>query len=660
MIHKPSIFKRLTAFTLSAALALACFGPVPVASAKTAESWAIYMYICGSDLETEAAQATIDILEMLDVNLPENVTVVMQTGGAAHWWIDELNGELMRRLLYNSKDLYILEGTPYASMGDTDTLEDFLAFCEDNYPADHKALIFWDHGGGSGSGVCFDEVYDYEYLSLAELQDAFESIYGNPEEPVFEFIGFDACLMATADVAAVCKDFAKYLVASQEVEPGCGWSYDGFLGELAAKPDMNGLELAITVCDSYYAACDDWGVADKVTLSVIDLARFGNVQNALDSLSYVGILTALSGDPSEFFAEYGRGAKNAEYYGGGSCEMVDMVSLIKENLALFPESGELLIEAALDCVVYQVTGPYRAGSHGLSAYFPFNQDLYSFDNFFNAPASAGFGYMNELLLMGLLTEESKAYFWEHVSGLTEEEKEEIALLFGDEIVFQDTSVYGLDNAPVYVYDFNGAIVALLDIDPDSAAKLRDVALNMVIIGENWDTVIYLGELADRDYNWETGLFLQGFYGGWGTIDGHFVEMWVESVTDEYVLYNVPIYLNGRQCELAVAYMYESGEYRILAAAPYDEALGVPSKEQLLIEPGDEIISIFIEADFDGNLEYYESELFYATEDTAFYPVTLPDGYYGFLFVMTDYAGEVYLTTSTITFLEGGRLMEYYQ
>ena len=44
-------------------------------------SWAVYWYLCGSDLETNYGCATTDLNELLEVQLPENVTVVIETGG---------------------------------------------------------------------------------------------------------------------------------------------------------------------------------------------------------------------------------------------------------------------------------------------------------------------------------------------------------------------------------------------------------------------------------------------------------------------------------------------------------------------------------------------------------------------------------------------------
>jgi len=35
------------------------------------------------------------------------------------------------------------------NMADPQTLMDFVAYCRTNYPADHYALSFWDHGGAA-------------------------------------------------------------------------------------------------------------------------------------------------------------------------------------------------------------------------------------------------------------------------------------------------------------------------------------------------------------------------------------------------------------------------------------------------------------------------------------------------------------------------------
>ncbi|MBQ3336937.1 MAG: clostripain, partial [Selenomonadaceae bacterium] len=93
-------FFLLTIFLTAALLTTACGGEEPTKgtaqtkASKTArfedtykaeDTWVIYWYVCGTDLETESGAASADIQELLEVPLPPNVKVVAQTGGTNQW-----------------------------------------------------------------------------------------------------------------------------------------------------------------------------------------------------------------------------------------------------------------------------------------------------------------------------------------------------------------------------------------------------------------------------------------------------------------------------------------------------------------------------------------------------------------------------------------------
>ena len=99
-------------------------------------SWAVYWYLCGSDLETNHGCATTDLCEMMEVALPENVTAVIQTGGAAVWQNDQMDPGKLQRWVYDSNGLKLVEEKELSSMGDAQTLYEFLDFANTNYPAD--------------------------------------------------------------------------------------------------------------------------------------------------------------------------------------------------------------------------------------------------------------------------------------------------------------------------------------------------------------------------------------------------------------------------------------------------------------------------------------------------------------------------------------------
>jgi len=105
-----------------------------------------------------------------------------------------------------------------AHMGDQSSLRQFLEYVKEGYVNyDVRSFVFWDHGASYG-GFGNDENYNYDLLTLTEIQNALEQS-GTDK---FDMIGFDACLMASAEVARFVRTGATYLLASEELEPGHG------------------------------------------------------------------------------------------------------------------------------------------------------------------------------------------------------------------------------------------------------------------------------------------------------------------------------------------------------------------------------------------------------------------------------------------------------
>ena len=140
------------------------------------DNWLIYWYICGSNLESEYGAATKDIQEMLQAKLPANVKVLIQAGGSKQWRNAVIKSGATNLLLYSADGLQELVTAEDSDMGDAETVASFLQFGKDNFQADHRVFIFWDHGGGSVFGLCHDERTN-NTLSLNELRDAFAAVF---------------------------------------------------------------------------------------------------------------------------------------------------------------------------------------------------------------------------------------------------------------------------------------------------------------------------------------------------------------------------------------------------------------------------------------------------------------------------------------------------
>ena len=178
-------------------------------------TWTVFVYMCGSDLESENGLGVGDIEEMAEAYTDENVRFVVQTGGSSQWNGYDISADSIQRLEITGGEVYLADETADANMGDEETLEDFLRWGVANYPADKMGVVLWNHGGGSITGVCFDEKNEYDSLSLTDLDKAFTAVFDDMTDK-FEFVGFDACLMATVETANVPVPHARYMIASEE------------------------------------------------------------------------------------------------------------------------------------------------------------------------------------------------------------------------------------------------------------------------------------------------------------------------------------------------------------------------------------------------------------------------------------------------------------
>lgn len=614
--------------------------PEPNAEAGT---WAIYWYLCGSDLESNGGFATSDLMEMMEVALPENVRVVIQTGGAKTWQNNVVDADILQRYVYDSEGLTLVDELPPASMGDAATLTDFLRYCKQNYPAEKTAVLFWNHGGGSVSGAAFDERYGYDSLTLDEMQTAFGRVWEADENnPPLELVGFDTCLMATVDVAGTFAGTARYLVASEEVEPANGWDYTGWLGALAADPAMDGAALGEVICDAYYAGCQAVGTHSNATLSLTDLTRTGPLLEAYEAFGAEALAAACE-DPG-FFSRFARVAAQSENYGGNTREqgytnMVDLGHMARQCTGLLQTAGDVL-NALEDCVLYRVSGPYRAESTGLSCYYSYNGDLNDLYGYTNVGAGQAFKYFYSYELTGQLDDAGMEY----ISGMNYEELPQI----------QSLAAMGWDGMPLQV-DKDG--VSHLTLGPEADSILAGIGFSLYYFDEENDIMLLLGTDNDMNADWENGVFSDNFRGVWGGIDGHMVYMELCFEGEDYNLYSVPVLLNGEPYNLQVAYDFTTEEWSILGARQGIGEAGMSDKELRLLQPGDTLTTIWYLSSYSGEdgLEAYAVEELTVTADTSFAEMELPNGRYGMVFEMRD-AMDNYAYSDSVFFLcEGGEL-----
>ena len=590
-------------------------------------TWAVYWYLCGSDLESGGGFATSDLSELMEVELPEEVNVVIQTGGSSVWQNDLVDAEKLQRWVYSSEGLSLVDEQPSASMGAEDTLEDFLRFAKENYPADRTAVVFWNHGGGSVSGASFDELYDYDSLTLDEMYAAFTEVWEPSleagQQPL-ELVGFDTCLMGTVDVAYTFCDLSRYLVASEETEPANGWYYSRWVGALADDPSMDGAALGRVICDAYYEGCQEAGTSDDATLSLTDLSRLESLMNAYERFG-AEALAAACDDPS-FFTRFARVAAQSENYGGNTREqgytnMVDLGHMARQSGDLLPSAQDVL-DALDDCVLYQVKGPYRGEATGLSCYYSYNGDVDDLAGYTGVGAGEAFKYFYEYELTGRLAEDGAAY-------LANMNIDASALQPVQSLT--DTS---WEDAPLTV---NNDGCAVLTLGPEAEELLASVNFSLYYADEESDALLMLGIDNDIVADWDNGVFTDNFRGVWGSIDGHIVYMELSYEGEDYNLYAVPVLLDGEAYYLQVVYDFTEEAWSILGARQGIDDSGMAGKELRLLQEGDQLTTVWYVSSISGDDDFapYEIDTFTVTADTAFDEMALPDGQYFMMFEMRD-------------------------
>lgn len=599
-------------------------------------SWAVYWYLCGSDLESNGGFATNDLSELMEVELPENVNVVIETGGSAVWQNDLMDADKLQRWLYNSEGLQLVDEQPSASMGEAQTLADFLSFAKENYPAEKTAVVFWNHGGGSVTGAAFDEIYGYDSLTLDEMYQAFSSVW-NPsmEKQPLELIGFDTCLMATVDVAYTFADLAHYLVASEETEPANGWYYSQWVGTLAQNPSMNGEELGKVICDAYYAGCEEVGTQDNTTLSLTDLTKVQTLLDAYDTFGAEALAAACT-DPG-FFSQFGRVAAQSENYGGNTKEqgytnMVDLGHMARQSVGMLGSAQEVL-DALDDCVLYRVGGQYRTEATGLSRYYSYNGDVEDFNSYAGLGAGVAFKYFYSYELTGELDDSGMAY----IADMDFEELPEVKNLLSTD----------WDGAPL---DLDEDGVSFLTLGPEANDILAGIGFSLYYVDEESDMMLLLGTDNDMNADWDNGVFSDNFRGVWGSIDGNIVYMELSYESEDYNLYAIPVLLNGEEYNLQVVYDFSTDEWNVLGARQGIDNSGMADKELRLLQEGDEITTIWYMSTASGDDEFepYTAATVTVTADTAFGEMELPDGSYSMVYEMRD-AMDNYAYSEPVTF-----------
>ena len=384
-------------WSLALALVLALLSLPSVAEeAAPPDDWTIMLYMCGSDLESRNGMASFNLNEISQCSpmteailqnygllyqteieamndVKGKVNVLIETGGCKRWQAKDSVGldiaaDRLQRYEYDPVTLggFVLQDEqPLASMSAPETLADFIRWGVQTRPAQKYALVLWDHGGGSRTGLFVDELFDGEVMELDELAQGLEG--GGTH---LDVLIIDACMMANLETAQAVAPYADYMVASEEVVAGYGGAYTAWLNYLYLDPQTGSRQFARIVCDAVQRKYADLGnerASNMLTCSVIDLSMIDPVAEAFDAL--MQNIGRLYEDNPMLFNVMGTVMERTEHYGLGDEHMIDIGSILRQWQSapvLDAEVRDALSRTLTDAIIYTVKGPARSSAFGLS------------------------------------------------------------------------------------------------------------------------------------------------------------------------------------------------------------------------------------------------------------------------------------------------------
>jgi len=256
-----------------------------MASANIQKPWTFLVYLAAAnDLNPFAA---LDLQEMMRVGSNEIVNIIV------YMTLQEDGQPKVTKKFYVEKGSLVQIGeTMVRDSGDVATLEEALQWACVDYPSDHIAVVLWDHGSGplnrtrlvmAPKGVCYD--FDTgHYLTDRDCLQAFswarDYLRGGKK---FDIIAFDACLLASLEMAYTFSSCADYFVASEETIPGDGYQYAYILKQFATNnPDpLSFAKLIVSAYKQEYTGTPDY------TLSATDLNALRPLVDNCNSVAQV-------------------------------------------------------------------------------------------------------------------------------------------------------------------------------------------------------------------------------------------------------------------------------------------------------------------------------------------------------------------------------------
>jgi Clostripain family len=320
--------------------------------------WTVMVFMGADGVEGNkelAAEARADIEEMKRVPRSDTLNILVQLNGAGapkrHYIVGK--GE------WDEEPVSASDPSDFANGF---ALLDFIQWAlrkanhDPKEPKHYSILVLWGHAyrfaiGHTETQAGIDALDFAELASvLAVFQERVATAYNLKDPPKLDIVGFDACELATIEMARQLAPYAKYLLSSQLGIPLPGWPYDRVLSRLAKPLDrlMGPAEFGSWTVRRY---CEFYRPFEQVvSLSHLDLSHARKLSRLTDQLARA-LAIAMDDDAAELevvsrLFELAQTAAGAPF--------VDVVSLCRH---LMRYSGSAQVRTAAKALGDALFGP---------------------------------------------------------------------------------------------------------------------------------------------------------------------------------------------------------------------------------------------------------------------------------------------------------------
>ena len=340
----------------------------------TQGKWTILVYMnAANDLD---AYSTLNILQMQQAATNPDVRIIVQWKQVTSLSPSaSFNGT--RRYLIKPSSAGVVSSQLVDNMGSgvdmglPQTLNNFIVWGKTHYPADHTAVVLWDHGNGwlpsiKGAKPGPPPAFSYDdqtghAIQIWQLNQAFAGQH-------VDITAFDASLMQMDEVAYQLIGLTDYVAGSEESPPGAGYPYQRVLAEFDANPT----ETPRLLSKAFVDAMVDEPTYDnqKIEQSVIDTSQMAAVALAAQGLQQALVanesaLTTIVPNLRTTVQSY---LQTTNRYFFDSIDLSNQLSAATTIPSLQSACASYL-SAASSAIVWEGHNSLSPGSHGISIDF---------------------------------------------------------------------------------------------------------------------------------------------------------------------------------------------------------------------------------------------------------------------------------------------------